>query len=701
MYDNELPSNAKSGLTIINNPTTVKIQVEKRRVKLDDNIIPSNPNAWVYRKVSSPLPPGQTVLKNYLGPIINVTKGSSCTVHWYNTLSGMAGMLDMQEDPPINPKPMDPAMHMQPSTGIVAHLHGGKVKHDSDGWPLDPVTYQDSPYQPPHFVHHRIYHYPNDQRAAMLWFHDHAMDNTAPQVFAGLAGLYLIRDNSDNDIFGLIGGSGQEIPLVIQDRNLTCGYHQFDYWSGIPTDSANPNLAPDGYVRPEFLGETIFVNGRATPFCNVQRSVYRLRILNGSNARTYALALIDPFWWSKASASSRIWYSDCMRIIGNDGGLFSQSVALSSTDYVLIAPGERLDVLLDLTGLANVDCLRLVNLAVASAMDTSSNNTGLEGIFQTDKDYIIPPPGQSSLSSVQKPRNDSDPLLFNTLKLGQANIMQFCIGSNLPPSPALNVASVNTILANYANDEGFVSATTGGQLVANPANLLGTAPARNRLVLLMNNTNPGAEPPHPLGLSWQDVQMWELRDPASAPVGATWRLPFAIDTETQSPASSIDTTVGKTYGVCRATFFRDNPPPQVSPTTGYPVVHTPTFTPKSGSYERWFVANIGNFQDTAASANTNIKNETMDMHPYHMHLVNFTVVNRWKVNAAGTLDGPLLPQTMDFDGIARHDTVRVQANEILELLVYFPPGYMGDYVYHCHLVEHEDMGMMLHFSVVP
>jgi FtsP/CotA-like multicopper oxidase with cupredoxin domain len=687
MFDNQLPASAQQGLTIVNNPTTVKIQVELRMVKLDDNVVQITPNAWIYRKVSSPRLPGQTVLKNYLGPIINVTKGTPCKMHWYNTLTGMMpmpGMPDMQEDPPVNPKPMDPAMNMQPSTGIVAHLHGGKVKHDSDGWPLDPVTYQGSPYPAPHFLPHRVYTYPNDQRAAMLWFHDHGMDNTAPQVMAGLAGLYFIRDQSDTDIATL---AAQEIPLVIQDRNLGCGYQNFDYWAGIPTDPA--------YWRPEFLGESIFVNGRATPSTNVERSVYRLRILNGSNARTYALALIDPFWWSKQPAGARIWYSDCMRVIGNDGGLFTTSVAVASTDYVLIAPGERLDVLLDLTALTNVDCLRLVNLAVASAIDPA--NTGPEGIFQTDKGYILSAPINSVLP---KPQLDNDPSLLNALKLGPANIMQFCVG-NLPATAALDTTALDSILANNANDEGFVTTTPGGQLIANPANVLGTAPARNRLVLLMNNSNPGAEPPHPLALPWQDVQMWELSDPALAPAGATWRLPFTIDTETVSPVTTIDTTVGKSYAVCRATFFRDNPPPQVTPATGYPVVQAATFTPKAGTYERWFVANIGNFQDVAVPTNTNIKNETMDMHPYHMHLVNFTVVNRWKVNAAGTLDGPLEQPPLDFDGISRHDTVGVQANEILELLVYFPPGYTGDYVYHCHLVEHEDMGMMLHFTVVP
>jgi FtsP/CotA-like multicopper oxidase with cupredoxin domain len=86
------------------------------------------------------------------------------------------------------------------------------------------------------------------------------------------------------------------------------------------------------------------------------------------------------------------------------------------------------------------------------------------------------------------------------------------------------------------------------------------------------------------------------------------------------------------------------------------------------------------------------------MHPFHIHLVNFTVQRRWTLNQEGTYELSI-PRPLDFDGTSRHDTVRVQSNELVELLVYFPLGYTGDYVYHCHLVEHEDMGMMLHFTV--
>jgi FtsP/CotA-like multicopper oxidase with cupredoxin domain len=664
MYENELPL---AGLTVLNHPKKVNIQVEKRKVKLDKNITPNQENAWVYRSVSSPCQPGLTVRNNYLGPIINVKSGDSCKVQWINTLDAMAGMPDMQEMPPINP-PMDPVMpDMQPSVGIVTHLHGAKVAPQYDGWPLTPVGYTGNPYN---FPNQRKYHYPNDQRAAMMWFHDHSMDNTAPQVHAGLAGLYFIRDQSDTDIFTLIGGADKEIPLVIQDRNIACGYDRMDYWAGLPTDKPNPTIAPDEYFRPEFLGETIFVNGRATPYHNVDRSIYRLRILNGSNARTYALALIDPSWWAKPGNSSKVWYSDCLRVIGNDGGLLTNPVALNSTDYLLIAPGERLDILLDLTGVAlnNVECLRLVNLAIKSAKE----DVGLEGIFQSDS------------LSVLIPTDSTDPRLNDALKLGQANIMQFCIGQQVA-DPPLNVAALDSILSANANDDNF--SVSAGILGTNPPT---TTITRNRFVLLMNNT--GAPTTNPI-TAWKDVQMWELGAPDG--IAPTWDLPFGVDTAGINPLPG-NPLATQSYGVFRATFFQAEPAPMITPALGYPALHTPTIMPKAGTYERWYVANIGNAQPVVNAS----PNDTVDMHPFHIHLVNFTVLRRWALDATGTFQ-PVVASPLEFDGISRHDTVRIQSNELLELLVYFPQGYTGDYVYHCHLVEHEDMGMMLHFSVQP
>lgn len=701
MYENKLPL---SGLTVLNNPVNLDIQIEKRKVKLVDSIAPTANNAWVYKNVAPPSPPSASVLDNYLGPIINVQKGTACTINWINTLSAMSIMMqDMQEDPPINKPPMLP--DMQPSVGVVTHLHGAKVNHNADGWPLDPVGYTGNPYG---FPTTRTYKYVNDQRAAMLWFHDHAMDNTASQVFAGLAGLYFIRDKSDDDIFALIGSADQEIPLVIQDRNLNCGYKSMNYWAGMPSNSTNPSLS---YNRTEFLGESIFVNGRETPFHEVSSSIYRLRILNGSNARTYALALIDPFWWANKSNKSRVWYSDCMHVIGNEAGLINKSVRLKATDYLLLAPGERIDILLDLSGSGSrptrlsglPSSLRLVNLAINSAM----TDLGPEGIFQTDA-LSIP----AGISPTQPgPQNMYDPTLINALKHSQANVMQFCITKKFIPSPlntnALDVAALDGILSTYASDEGF--APNGALLDTVPA---ATLPKRNRLVLLMNDTTGGATVPHPVS-GWKDTQMWELDAPKTANT-PTWHFPFNVDTTGANPVAGSPSNLQVNYGVHRTTFFQQDPPPVISASyLQYPPVHTPTFTPKAGTYERWYVANVGNMQPLMPTAPGNV---VPDMHPFHMHLVNFVVLRRWVLDANGQfILQPAKP--LDFDGISRHDTVRVQSNELVELLVYFPktkkpiknpikpslitPPYTGDYVYHCHLVEHEDMGMMLHFKVIP
>jgi FtsP/CotA-like multicopper oxidase with cupredoxin domain len=100
------------------------------------------------------------------------------------------------------------------------------------------------------------------------------------------------------------------------------------------------------------------------------------------------------------------------------------------------------------------------------------------------------------------------------------------------------------------------------------------------------------------------------------------------------------------------------------------------------------------------------------MHPFHIHLVSFVVLRRFSfqaVDASNPVDYQFVEQPLaaGYDNNIRHDTVRIYANEMVELLVYFPASpccgvnYTGRYPYHCHLVEHEDMGMMLHVEVLP
>src|SRR4029450_2864943 len=93
----------------------------------------------------------------------------------------------------------------------VVHLHGAITPPDSDGFPTEHIMPGAS----------TTYTYPNEGRAATLWYHDHAMDRTGRNIYMGLAGLYLLQDDDERSL-GLPEGP-YDIPLVIQDRLFACG----------------------------------------------------------------------------------------------------------------------------------------------------------------------------------------------------------------------------------------------------------------------------------------------------------------------------------------------------------------------------------------------------------------------------------------------------------------------------------------------
>lgn len=185
------------------------------------------------------------------------------------------------------------------------HLHGGHVPPDMDGHPTDliaPGAYKD-------------YVYPNNQIAATLWYHDHALHRTAMNVYLGLAGFYLIEDDFEKGL-NLPGGA-YDVALVIQDRLFNAD-GSFYY----------PPLTRETLMNG-VLGDTILVNGAAQPYFQVANRKYRFRILNGSNAREYELAL--------SSGKSFVQ-------IGTDGGLLPAPVTRST---IRIAPAERVEVIID------------------------------------------------------------------------------------------------------------------------------------------------------------------------------------------------------------------------------------------------------------------------------------------------------------------------------------------------------------------
>jgi len=232
------------------------------------------------------------------GPTLEMRSGEEVLVEWANEL------------PQQHFLPIDYRLHGaegNPQVRIVSHLHGARVPADSDGFPEDWFVPGKS----------ALYHYPNQQDAAMLWYHDHAMGINRLNIYAGLFGVAIIRDKFED---GLNLPSGKyEIPLTIFDRLFTPEGQLYYPISDKPR-------AP--WV-PELFGDAVLINGKLFPYLEVEPRKYRFRVLNASNARFYHLSFANGLGFHQ---------------IGTDQGLMAAPVAIKT---IRLAPGERADVVID------------------------------------------------------------------------------------------------------------------------------------------------------------------------------------------------------------------------------------------------------------------------------------------------------------------------------------------------------------------
>jgi len=234
---------------------------------------------------------------SYLGPVFNFQKGQKVRIRLHNALS-------------------------EPT---VAHWHGLHVPADADGHPMAAI----GPGQ------ELVYEFAVMNRAGMHIYHPHPHETTAQQVYHGLAGAILVRDDEEAAL-GLPSGK-YELPVVIQDR-------LFDH---------DNQLLYVRHMRERmmgFYGDRVLVNGYADFKVEVDSRAYRLRIMNGSNARIYKLA------WSNGMP---------LTVLGVDGGLLERPVA---KNYVMLAPGERLDVWADFSGIAEGVAVTLRSLPFSGAL---------------------------------------------------------------------------------------------------------------------------------------------------------------------------------------------------------------------------------------------------------------------------------------------------------------------------------------------
>jgi len=233
------------------------------------------------------------------GPTIEARSGEKILIEWPNQLPARHFL-------PIDHNLMG-AEKGVPESRTVVHVHGARVPPESDGWP-------EAWYTPGKSA---TYSYPNQQEAATLWYHDHAMGINRLNILAGMAGLYVIRDSFE-DSLNLPKGE-HEIPLVLMDRMIRQDgalYYPVSQYPNAPW-------------IPEYMGNATLINGKLLPYLEVQPRKYRFRILNASNARFYLLSLSDgrPF-----------------HQVGTDQGLLAAPVAVQR---LTLAPGERADAVVD------------------------------------------------------------------------------------------------------------------------------------------------------------------------------------------------------------------------------------------------------------------------------------------------------------------------------------------------------------------
>ena len=534
---------------------------------------------WGYR--ASGVGVAGTNASTYLGPTIEAKRGRPVVVKYINNLPGtfpIPGAID----PTIMGNDPDDEAYYGPIGRGVPHLHGGFTPPQFDGTPRhwwtkagehDP-EHLSQPSLPNNATNEAIYWYSNQQPAALLWYHDHALGITRLNVYVGLAGLYLLRDADTGDTglpnnsYGLPAGA-YEVPLVIQDKQFNADGTLFYPTSNefIPNEDQ-----PHAIWVPEFFGDTPVVNAVAYPYLEIEPRRYRLRAVNGSQARFYNLY----FQHSKTGKSLPFW------VIGMDQSLLPKPVQVST---LLIAPGERADVVMDFS-------------AMAGASVTLMNNA--------------PAPYPGGARDVP----------------GIPRLMQFRVTKSLSGTDTTTVPS----------------------LLALP-----------KVAGLKVDTRPERE-----------IVLKELLDEYEQPVEVTLN-----DREFLDPVEE---------------------------------------QPRVGTVEVW-----------------DFINTTGDAHPMHMHLVQFQVVSRQPFNAekclaaynlwvkagrpvatkpvlADYLSGNPSPPSPEETGWK--DTAKAYPGQVLKVKAKFdvPPAdpsiagtatvLPAEYVYHCHILEHEENDMMRPFQVV-
>ena len=616
--------------------------------------------------------------QKYLGGAIVAKRGTP-------TILTVANLLPNQQILPVDPTQMaGPNGEMVgnlPLNRIVTHLHGGLTPWFSDGTPFQWFTprnmhgpsFLDIPGFPS-ISGRATHYYTNDQSARMLWYHDHAMGLTRLNVYAGIVSGYFITDDFEAELVScgllpdLIG-----TPLILQDKSFVAGNilaqdptwkwggpgslwypHQYEVnifsggtpnpkgrwdWGTTytpPSVGTQPLPTPVSIV-PEAFFDTILINGGVYPKVSVPPKRVRFQILNGSQARFYHMNLYaedrsNPGEAKVGTPGPSIYQ------IGTEGG-FLPAVAIhnNTTPLPLIDEED-----------ANPDGPFNLLMAPAERADTVIDFNGVSAgsTFILYNDSLAPFPGGDS-------RNDYFTGDGNQTAIGGAPSTQLGHGPNTR-------TMLKFVVAAGSGD----SVPTTAWLSAMNAQLKGNFASGNQPALLYNN-----------GLPWE---------PGPLPYNGVVNRMLTLNEDFDGYGRLIQ-TIG-TFD----SFSLNN---QGLPTWGLGYMSPTTENPSAGAIEVWQFMNL-----------------TGDAHPIHVHLVNIQLIQRQPFTGDPTgwsYAGPPIPP--EPNEIGWKETIRMNPGEITTIIMQFklptlPTAAMRnavsprtgghEYVYHCHILEHEEHDMM-------
>ena len=294
---------------------------------------------WGYADATNQLPKW-----SYLGANMVATKGTPVRVNFINLL------------PPVHPLPVDNtipgAETGQNVNRAVAHLHGGFVPWPSDGGPYlwsTPLGQHGSSWV--RWLPNRLgiktddMYWSNQQTGRLMWYHDHAVGITRLNAYAGLAAGYFLIDDDETRMFGSGGSVLSDqipgIPLILQDKSFKNVADQWgrrgdlDYPSSYgPPEAGSAGTPPLISTVPEFFADTPIINGMAYPQLTLPAGVHRFRMLNGTQSRVWNLQLYKEDSANLGDADTTQKGPDFIQV-GTDGGFLpAPAVVPSGNQFV-------------------------------------------------------------------------------------------------------------------------------------------------------------------------------------------------------------------------------------------------------------------------------------------------------------------------------------------------------------------------------